>query len=155
MLIGYHDHRVERPTPFGFAMLVDGQILVHHRKDITQFSLPPIFEFTAKNLPAVIHDEFKRAGKEGKRVGDLHKFLVRHCFDGLGSLRCWQPIKETLHQLELDGFVLCLRNMVDQQMGDYAEVLQDYHDSCDPRWQRSPDIQKKPEMPELTTLQPV
>ena len=59
VMIGYVDPRINAGTPFGFAMKAGRRVFVHHRADLANFGLPQMFEYTAKNLPAIIMDRFK------------------------------------------------------------------------------------------------
>lgn len=149
VMIGYVDPRINTGAPFGFAMKAAQRVIVHHRTDLTNFGLPQMFEFTAKNLPAIIMDRFKSLGKKADVKTPLHEFLVKNCFDGLGSFRCWQPIQESISPEDLDAFVIALRGLVDRAMSDYQSKLDEFKASCDPGWRRLPELQKTPQMPAL------
>ena len=77
---------------------------------------------------------------------------MENCFDGLGSFRCWQPIRQEVSPDDLDAFVIALRELVNGAMDDYQSKLDEFKASCDPHWRRLPELQQSPQMPALNPV---
>lgn len=146
VIIGYHDQRVGRAAPTGFAFMVGNQVVVHHRGDLSAFNLPPAFLFTAERMPKIIHQSCKPKGPTSR---SLHEHLTKTCFQNVGSFRCWQPIRRSVRADELDGLVYEIKKMIDAQLDDYVAQLEEYEASCRPSWGRFPTLESAPRMPDL------
>jgi hypothetical protein len=153
VMFGYHDPRINISVPFGFAVRSDQNLTVHYREDIGDTDLPRLFRFTAKNLPKIIGNCWKKQDIWPPEKS-LHEFLKEACFGGLGDFRVWSPLVESLEAFEVDGYVLAVRQLVDREVDAYHESFTEYAESCNPQastWRRSPEPSKMPKMPALAS----
>lgn len=128
VLFGFVDPRVDVMVPYGFAARVDREVAVFSRQDIVDYSLPEVFSFTVKNLPAVI---IRRVIGAGYKDG-LYDSLLKNCFDCPGSFRCWEPVIIHAKPQDLLGIFAGFRDLVDGEMKGYAEKVQGYIEECTP-----------------------
>ena len=147
VVIGFQDSRCEKPTPIGFVFSSGNEDLrVYALANIEQIPLPPLFSATVKTLPRVIH----KAAVAKAPVAGVYKFLVENCFDGLGSLRCWQPLTQKMVPADVEAYIDGLKSWVSAGFQSQVEVVVCHEQSCAPgHWQRLPEYKVKiePESP--------
>jgi len=136
VVIGYHDHRIDKPAPFGFVLQAGPRISVYQRADLSRYNLPEIFEFTARNLGTVVLANVRKFDRQGE---GLHQFLTRTCFNTVGSFRCWQPTEDQVPAGKLDDYIAKLKEGLNTEIAEYERALHVYDASCSPDWTRCPE----------------
>ncbi len=156
---GFEDHRIkaeDQSVMFGFVVIArsesETRFSVHQRCDTDLFNLPPLFQFTASQLDEIIIANWKEQTNTSE---ELHAFLLRTVFCGLGSFRCGIQSTLDIEPCDLDSYIFSFRDQIDELLEEYRKQLEGYLEACTPRWNRSSNVPiESASIPRITRISP-
>lgn len=144
VVFGYSNPQIEHMAPYGFVLMSPDSTVIYSRADVKSHPIPEVFRFTATQLPTIILDEIRKAGKAHI---SLHEFLISKVFNGLGSFRIWDGGEQQVGLGEIDWLSYIMRKWVDDNLKLYINAVQAFEHDCSPAWSRlqNPDVAPTPE----------